>query len=283
MQNNANNPSVPGLSRKPGTDQNPYIQVAPDSGLQHISQAHGFDSGLDTQAQIHPHLRTPHTPSLATDMMQRGASSNSEETGPATGSPTTTMAAQGIISHEPEHDEEVTDGRKAKTRELSSSKRAAQNRAAQRAFRQRKEHYIKKLEQQVREYGEMEQHLNAVKNDNYALREYIIQLQSRLLDLQVEPPQPPPNVNIQHAPSNAQRHPAHTATPVEPPATTTSAGTLADVAAAVAGLRAGEANYSKSTFKSEFKGENGGAPHGPEEIRRPLQSEGLPPPSSLRA
>ncbi|KAK3352996.1 hypothetical protein B0T25DRAFT_455604 [Lasiosphaeria hispida] len=96
----------------------------------------------------------------------------------------------------------TADGRKAK-RELSQSKRAAQNRAAQRAFRQRKEHYIKKLEQQVREYGEMENGYKTIQTENYALREYVIHLQSRLLDTQGEYPQPPPNINLAHPHSQA--------------------------------------------------------------------------------
>ncbi|KAI1191695.1 hypothetical protein F5B17DRAFT_426322 [Nemania serpens] len=195
------------------------------------------------------------------------------------------MAAQAIIGHEP--DESVVDGRKAK-RELSQSKRAAQNRAAQRAFRQRKEHYIKKLEQQVRDFTEMEHSWKVIQNDNYALREYVIQLQSRLLDLQVELPQPPPNVNIappaqSNAQPNAVRQP-HSSAPVDPtPAATSSAGTLADVAAAVAGLRArepiAEGNYAKSTFKSE----NAASSHSNDEIRRQVQTDTMATPSSLRA
>ncbi|KAI1128132.1 hypothetical protein F5Y10DRAFT_265451 [Nemania abortiva] len=188
------------------------------------------------------------------------------------------MAAQGIIGHEP--DDSITDGRKAK-RELSQSKRAAQNRAAQRAFRQRKEHYIKKLEQQVRDYTEMEHSYKLVQNDNYALREYIIQLQSRLLDLQQELPQPPPNVNIAPPGQSSTARQPHNGAPVEPAPNATSAGTLADVAAAVAGLSRepiAEGGYAKSAFKSE----NGGASHPNDEIRRQLQTDTLPPPSSLR-
>ncbi|KAG5983364.1 hypothetical protein E4U55_000102 [Claviceps digitariae] len=89
----------------------------------------------------------------------------------------------------------VGESKKAK-RELSQSKRAAQNRAAQRAFRQRKEGYIKKLEQQVREYGELEHNFKFVQAENYALRDYVLALQSRLLDTQGEYPPPPPNINI---------------------------------------------------------------------------------------
>ncbi|KAI1175029.1 hypothetical protein F4777DRAFT_344282 [Nemania sp. FL0916] len=243
--------------------------------------SHGYvDPGLDTQAHPHPHLRSAQ-PGLASDIMHRGASSTSEELGRVSTSPTaSTMAAQAIIGHDP--DESMADGRKAK-RELSQSKRAAQNRAAQRAFRQRKEHYIKKLEQQVREYTDMEQTLKSAQSDNYALREYIIQLQSRLLDLQVEPPQPPPNVSIaQPGPSNAIRQP-HNSGPVDPASNTTSAGTLADVAAAVAGLRAREPMAEGAYPKPSFKSENPGASHPNDEIRRQLQqADGLPPPP-LRA
>ncbi|KIH90302.1 bzip transcription factor [Sporothrix brasiliensis 5110] len=95
-----------------------------------------------------------------------------------------------------EHTEVITDGRKGPRRELSTSKRAAQNRAAQRAFRQRKEGYIKKLEQQVQDFGEMETQFKIIQSENYALREYIIHLQSRLLDAKAELPQPPANLNL---------------------------------------------------------------------------------------
>jgi len=81
---------------------------------------------------------------------------------------------------------------------LSQSKRAAQNRAAQRAFRQRKEGYIKKLEEQVRDLHSLEDNFKAVQAENYSLREYIIHLQSRLIESQGEYPQPPPNVNLSH-------------------------------------------------------------------------------------
>ncbi|KAJ9602834.1 hypothetical protein H2200_012614 [Cladophialophora chaetospira] len=88
------------------------------------------------------------------------------------------------------------DGRKGYgKRELSTSKRAAQNRAAQRAFRQRKEGYIKKLEEQVRDYQVLSENFKAVQAENYQLRDYIINLQSRLLESQGEVPPPPSNVD----------------------------------------------------------------------------------------
>ncbi|RPA81863.1 hypothetical protein BJ508DRAFT_414575 [Ascobolus immersus RN42] len=82
--------------------------------------------------------------------------------------------------------------KKAGKRELSTSKRAAQNRAAQRAFRQRKEGYIKKLEEQVRDFGVMEEQYKAIQAENYSLRAYIISLQSRLIESQGEDAVPPP-------------------------------------------------------------------------------------------
>ncbi|KAJ1331616.1 AP-1-like transcription factor [Microdochium nivale] len=206
----------------------------------------------------------------ASDMMQ-DVSPTPDSQYPAPPAPPAPMISQEIGEPESPTDENadsLNDGRKAK-RELSQSKRAAQNRAAQRAFRQRKEHYIKKLEQQVRDYNEMEQNYKAIQNDNYALREYVIQLQSRLLDVQVEPPQPPPNVNITPptAPTSAAASrplhptlPSPTVASLDPVTAAANRGTLADVAAAVAGLSAREPGTSPSpesiypnppSFKSE--------------------------------
>ncbi|KAB5576545.1 hypothetical protein GE09DRAFT_1216239 [Coniochaeta sp. 2T2.1] len=139
----------------------------------------------------------------------------------------------------------MADGRKAK-RELSQSKRAAQNRAAQRAFRQRKELYIKKLEQEVRDYQEMEGNFKEMQKENFALRQYVINLQSRLLDTRGDIPQPPPGLVLAPAhhghggpqaapPSNAEQPPAQAAAAV--PGSGTS---LEVVAQAVAGLARNE-------------------------------------------
>ncbi|KAH8802700.1 hypothetical protein F5884DRAFT_887423 [Xylogone sp. PMI_703] len=107
-------------------------------------------------------------------------------------------------------DDTMGDGRKAGKRELSQSKRAAQNRAAQRAFRQRKEGYIKKLEEQVREMNALEDNYKAIQTENYSLREYIIHLQSRLIESQGEYPQPPPNINLSHPQNAASRQESST-------------------------------------------------------------------------
>jgi len=114
-------------------------------------------------------------------------------------------------------DDNGGDGRKGYgKRELSTSKRAAQNRAAQRAFRQRKEGYIKKLEEQVRDYALMNENYKAVQAENYQLRDYIINLQSRLIESQGDFPQPPPNVDLPH-PSRRQNPDRHEPAPAPPP------------------------------------------------------------------
>ena len=109
------------------------------------------------------------------------------------------------------------DGRKGYgKRELSTSKRAAQNRAAQRAFRQRKEGYIKKLEEQVRDYSMLNDNFKAVQAENYQLRDYIINLQSRLLESQGEFPPPPSNVDGLHPGKPQHPSPVQSGKPVAP-------------------------------------------------------------------
>ncbi|EWC44751.1 hypothetical protein DRE_06529 [Drechslerella stenobrocha 248] len=85
-------------------------------------------------------------------------------------------------------------------RELNTSKRAAQNRNAQRAFRARKEEYIKSLESKVRDYEAVEERNQALETENAALRQYIMHLQRRLLDHLGEGealPDPPAGLNIE--------------------------------------------------------------------------------------
>ena len=43
---------------------------------------------------------------------------------------------------------------------------------------------------------EMEQSFKTLQSENYALRDYILHLQSRMMDGMGEVPQPPPNVNL---------------------------------------------------------------------------------------
>ncbi|KAK2606115.1 hypothetical protein QQS21_003510 [Conoideocrella luteorostrata] len=179
------------------------------------------------EAHIHPDLRG--AAEHATNMMSLDPPSGHSPSASPTGHPHT-MIAQAPHSSAPEASS-IGEGRKAK-RELSQSKRAAQNRAAQRAFRQRKEGYIKKLEQQVRELADMEETFKAIQTENHDLRNYVLHLQSRLLSTQGEFPPPPPSINLSPvAPQPRAR------TPEQAP--TAEVGTpLEAVAQAVAGLAA---------------------------------------------
>lgn len=91
-------------------------------------------------------------------------------------------------------------------------------------------------------------------SENYALREYVIHLQSRLLETVGEYPPPPPNVHLAHptgqAPVTTEAQP-ETSTPLEA------------VAQAVAGLAAQEQlsseqrdQYTNSTFKTDDNDED---------------------------
>lgn len=88
----------------------------------------------------------------------------------------------------------------------------------------------------MRDFASMEQAFKTLQSENYALREYVISLQSRLLDSEGEFPSPPDNVNLTHSPNAAgQGQPNETST------VNIGRGTpLEAVAQAVAGLAAHE-------------------------------------------
>ncbi|KAL2166425.1 hypothetical protein VTG60DRAFT_2778 [Thermothelomyces hinnuleus] len=232
------------------------------------------------EAHIHPELRSSHeppptapvyAPPIPNMIPQAAGVPHASQAVPMPGQPVAVAPAVGPS----ETGETPTDGRKAK-RELSQSKRAAQNRAAQRAFRQRKEGYIKKLEQQVREYGEMENTFKAVQAENYALREYVLRLQSRLLDTQGEYPQPPPGLNLAHP--NAQTQPPHGSPEVPQPAATAApaapgANQVEVAAQAVAGLTRSEHLGDRDPYPPPVRSEDDRTA---EEITRQLQADGGP-------
>lgn len=60
----------------------------------------------------------------------------------------------------------------------------------------RKEGHIKQLEAQVKDYNNLHENYKAVQAENFQLRDYIISLQSRLIESQGEFPQPPSNIDI---------------------------------------------------------------------------------------
>ncbi|KAL8872154.1 MAG: hypothetical protein Q9174_002165 [Haloplaca sp. 1 TL-2023] len=141
-----------------------------------------------------------------------------------------------------------SDGKKGK-RELSTSKRAAQNRAAQRAFRQRKEGHIRQLESQVKEHNDLIEMNKTLQSENYALRDYIISLQGRLIESHGEFPQPPPNLEISpQRPSTqaGQHYPAPTA-----PMASSAVNQLQASAAQVIGLSSAKHSSDDAAATSE--------------------------------
>ncbi|KAI9802954.1 MAG: hypothetical protein M1825_002185 [Sarcosagium campestre] len=160
-------------------------------------------------------------------------------------------------------------GRKGQRRELSTSKRAAQNRAAQRAFRQRKEGYIKKLEEQVRDVHALEDNCKAMQAENYQLRDYIINLQSRLIESQGEIPQPPSNIDLpnprldlsqqhQRPPQQASGSGSGGSSSIPAPSSLSQLqASAAEASAAVADLAANSAAQQSSVEDATYAGTNG--------------------------
>lgn len=139
---------------------------------------------------------------LAAGAGQPSAPSSIQQQQPHTGGPQQHIdpaiaGSQHYMSQTDPNDD--AEGRKGR-RELSTSKRAAQNRAAQRAFRQRKEEYIKQLKDQVKEFEHLCELYKNLQTENYQLRDYIINLQSRLLETQGEVPPAPAGVDLSNRP-----------------------------------------------------------------------------------
>lgn len=188
----------------------PNLAPAPQPMRGPGQQDNATESALREQllAQVQNHHLPPHRPE---HQLSHTANPHHHNIDPA-------IAGSGIMNAgagDSGGDENGSDGRKSGKRELSTSKRAAQNRAAQRAFRQRKEGHIKSLETQVREFNNLSESYKALQTENYQLRDYIILLQSRLLESQGEYPQPSSNVDIPNPPSSSgpptQQIPAPTA------------------------------------------------------------------------
>ncbi|KAL2128322.1 hypothetical protein VTI74DRAFT_9350 [Chaetomium olivicolor] len=226
--------------------QQPAPKVPEINGASPVPAAHTLPHGYShpplpqSQSDIHPELRSKHEPIAPApayapipNMIQAGMPPPDQTVAmsgpPAPGAPVEGPAQTGEVA---------PDGKKK--RELSQSKRAAQNRAAQRAFRQRKEGYIKKLEQQVRDFGEMEVTFKAIQNENYLLRDYVVALQSRLLAIQGDYPPPPPGLTLAVPNPQGQPNPADVPQPAAPPGTAPPQNPLEVAAQAVAGLNRSE-------------------------------------------
>lgn len=134
----------------------------------------------------------------------------------------------------------------------------------------------------------MESNFKAMQTENYALRQYVINLQSRLLDAHGEYPQPPPGLSL--APHHGQGGPppaaASNAEQVEGAPATPGAGTSLEVVAqAVAGLARGESqaglrSHPNQAMKAD-PGANDDDSRADDEIGRQLQADGSVPSAQM--
>jgi hypothetical protein len=129
----------------------------------------------------------------------------------------------------------------------------------------------------------MEITFKALQAENYALRDYVLRLQSRLLDTQGDYPQPPPGVNLAH-PQQAQQaqqqqpgQPPHggpeapmQSVPAAGPGIGPGANPLEVAAQAVAGLSRSEHYAAPVRAVADEDARTA------EEITRQLQSDGGP-------
>lgn len=83
--------------------------------------------------------------------------------------------------------------------------------ALQRAFRQRKETYIRKLEAENKSVETFREQIKALLHENYALREYTVTMQGRLIDASLDVPEPPPGIDLSQS-----RHDISMVTPAIP-------------------------------------------------------------------
>lgn len=121
-----------------------------------------------------------------------------------------------------------------------------------------------------------------MQTENYALRQYVINLQSRLLDAHGEYPQPPPGLVLapaHHAHAGQPTAAPGNAEPAQAASATPGAGTSLEVVAqAVAGLTRGEAQGGLPRHPSRgVKADpsaNDDESRADEEIGRQLQADG---------
>jgi len=134
----------------------------------------------------------------------------------------------------------------------------------------------------------LEDNYKAIQAENYSLREYIIHLQSRLIESQGEYPPPPTNVNLNHPHARhdhpMQRHdPAHPASvapmaPMTAPMTQLQASAARTLAAA--GLQSGKHSQEDHGYDYSKRHKDNSTDENADEeiIRSQLQAsnDGLP-------
>lgn len=106
------------------------------------------------------------------------SSSGSSSSPPGSSDPTTTTAT--TIGGEGNTDQSLSN-RRYNRRIVSNTKRAEQNRNAQKAFRGRREKYIKDLEAKSKEVDQLKNDIQNLEAKNRALTDYICELQRQML------------------------------------------------------------------------------------------------------
>ena len=99
----------------------------------------------------------------------------------------------------------------------------------------------------MREFNSLSENFKALQSENYQLRDYIISLQSRLLESQGEYPQPPSNIDIPHPRTSgppSQQIPAPTA----PMGSSAASQLQASAAQAVADMGGGRNPQDESPY-----------------------------------
>ena len=139
----------------------------------------------------------------------------------------------------------------------------------------------------MRDLHALEENYKAIQAENYSLREYIIHLQSRLIESQGEYPQPPPNVNLNHPQarhSHMEHMQQHDATAMAPMAPMRQLQASAARTLAAAGLNSVKQDREGHGYEQNKRyKDNIDDPADEEIIRSQLQggSHGLPPSMAL--
>ncbi|KAJ2452913.1 hypothetical protein EV183_002582 [Coemansia sp. RSA 2336] len=160
------------------------------------------------------HHELPQSPGLPADPSSKGTPDDR---------PQLTISEPDVIDDGTHHAADAGSRR----RSINSSKRAAQNRAAQRAFRLRRERYVAGLEEKARNFERLEAAFMDIQRENYQLRASLHKLQSENAAMRAHlatgtPLSPPPSsvASAPFSPVAAMPHSAHT--PLRPHALTDS-------------------------------------------------------------
>lgn len=109
------------------------------------------------------------------------SSNSSTSSDPQTTSSTTKSSSSATTTAADSKRDQSPNNKKYNNRVISTTKRAEQNRNAQRAFRIRKEKYIKDLEEKAQEVEQLKTRIQNLEAKNRALTDYICELQRQML------------------------------------------------------------------------------------------------------